>query len=335
MTSIEPAAGGRAPTRLFLTGGSGYVGRNLIRRFVADGVQVVALARSPETIATVSGLGAEPFAGDLFDPALAQGMAGCQALVHAAADTDHGAGVQARLRRINVEGTRAVLAAARTAGVSRVVLISTESVLLDGAPLHDATEDQPYPRHPAGAYSRTKGEAERLALAQSEPGFEVVAVRPRFVWGRDDTTALPQLAGAVRSGAFAWIDGGRYATSTTHVANLCEGVVLALARGQGGQAYFVTDGEPVEFRTFATQLLATQGLTPPDKTVPGGVLRVIATIGDALAALSGGRITGPLSRQVYATSAVEVTLNIAKARATLGYELVVTRAQGLVELEGA
>jgi nucleoside-diphosphate-sugar epimerase len=335
MSFNQPAAGGRAPARLFLTGGSGYVGRNLIRRLVADGVHVVALARSAAAAQTVSDLGAEPFEGDLFDPRLAQGMAGCDALVHAAADTDHGAGIEARLARINVEGTRAVLAAAKAAGVSKAVLISTESVLLDGAPLVGATEAHPYPRRPAGAYSRTKGQAERLALAQSEPGFVVMAVRPRFVWGRDDTTALPQLAQAVRSGGFAWIDGGRYRTSTTHVANLCEGVVRALEKGVGGQAYFITDGEPVEFRDFATRLLATQGLTAPDKAVPRGLLKAIATVGDALSAISGGRIQGPLSRQAYATSAVEVTVSIAKARAELGYAPVVTREQGLAELAEA
>ncbi|PLR20000.1 epimerase [Caulobacter zeae] len=336
MSFNEPAAGGRAPSRLFLTGGSGYVGRNLIRRLVADGVQVVALARSAAAVETVRDLGAQPFEGDLFDPRLAQAMAGCDALVHAAAaaDTDHGAGVEARLERINVEGTRAVLAAAKVAGVSRSVLISTESVLLDGAPLVGATEDHAYPARPAGAYSKSKAQAERLALAMSAPGFEVMAVRPRFVWGRDDTTALPQLAEAVRSGAFAWIDGGRYRTSTTHVANLCEGVVLALRNGAGGQAYFITDGEPAEFRAFATRLLATQGLTAPDKTVPRDLLKTIATIGDALAAISGGRIKGPLSRQVYATSAVEVTVSIAKARAALGYAPVVSREHGLAELAG-
>lgn len=335
MSFNEPAVGGRAPARLFLTGGSGYVGRNLIRRLVADGVRVVALARSAAAIETVRDLGAQPVEGDLFSPDLAQAMAGCDALVHAAADTDHGAGVEARLQRINVEGTRAVLAAAKAAGVSRTVLISTESVLLDGAPLVGATEDHAYPRRPAGAYSKSKAQAERLALAMSEPGFEVMAVRPRFVWGRDDTTALPQLADAVRSGAFAWIDGGRYRTSTTHVANLCEGVVLALKNGAGGEAYFITDGEPVEFRAFATRLLATQGLIAPDKAVPRGLLKTIASVGDALAAISGGRVKGPLSRQVYATSAVEVTVSIAKARAALGYAPVVSREQGLAELASA
>ncbi len=69
-----------------------------------------------------------------------------------------------------------------------------------------------------------------------------MAVRPRFVWGRDDTTALPALVEAARSGQTAWIEGGDYLTSTTHIDNLCHGVDLALRLGQGGEVYFLADG---------------------------------------------------------------------------------------------
>ena len=270
--------------------------------------------------------------GDLLDADLAAGMRGCQALVHAAADTDHGLGTERQLRT-NVERTRRVFEAARLSGIARAVHVSTESVRLDGKPLVDATEEHPYPRRPAGAYSRTKAEAERVAMSAAGPGFAVMVVRPRFVWGRDDTTALPQLAAAVSSGKFAFVDGGRYRTSTTHVANLCEGVERALALGASGQVYFITDGEPVEFRSFVTRLLATQRLTPPDRSVPRRLLRVIAGAGDLVGRLSNGRIAGPISVQSYATSAVEVTMDIGKARRELGYAPVVTIEAGLAEME--
>jgi nucleoside-diphosphate-sugar epimerase len=120
-----------AKPRIFVTGGSGFVGRNLIRHFIATGFEVVALARSARSVQVVTELGAMPFAGDLLNPAMAEGMRGCQALVHAAADTDHGPGT-AQADRTNLEGTRNVFQAARSAGISRAVHISTESVLLDG-----------------------------------------------------------------------------------------------------------------------------------------------------------------------------------------------------------
>lgn len=318
--------------RLFLTGGSGYVGRNLIRHFTAKGIEVVALARSARSAEIVRALGAVPFEGDLLGGDLSEGMVGCQMLIHAAADTNHGRGT-AEQNRVNLDGTRHVFDAARRVGVMKAVYVSSESVLLDGRPLINANEDHPFPRRPAGTYSRTKGVAERLARSLTAPDFSVVAVRPRMVWGRDDTTALPQLVGAATSGQLAWIDGGHYLTSTTHIANLCDGIELALTRGQSSEAYFITDGEPVEFRSFVTSLLETQGIKAPDKTVPRWLLRTIATIGDFLAEVSQGRIVAPISLQAFATSAVEVTVDITKARIELGYNPSVTRAEGLAEME--
>jgi nucleoside-diphosphate-sugar epimerase len=320
-----------AGQRLFLTGGSGYVGRNLIRHLVAQGVGVVALARSAQSAELVRSLGAVPFMGDLLSADLSAGITGCDWLVHAAADTNHGRGT-AEQARTNRDGTRNVFEAARSCGIKRAVHISTESVLLDGKPLVNAREDHPFPRYPAGAYTRSKGEAERIALASAATGFAVMAIRPRMVWGRDDTTAMPQLVQMARDGQLAFIDGGHYRTSTTHIANLCEGVSLALERGDSGEVYFVTDGEPVAFRTMVSSLIATQGIEAPDKSVPRWLLRAMAGVGDVLSNLSGGRIAAPITLQAYATSAVEVTLDITKAREQLGYRPVITMEEGLAEL---
>ena len=317
--------------KLFITGGSGYVGRNLIRHFVSEGWEAVALARSETSAETVRQLGAAAVMGDLASPTLVADMAGCSALVHAAADTNHGFGTKVQADT-NVEGTRRVLEAARRAGIARVVVISTESVLLDGKPLINANESQPFPRRPAGEYTRSKGAAEKLALAMSAPGFEVMAVRPRMVWGRDDTTALPQLLGMARAGQLAWIDGGTYLSSSTHVANLCAGVALALDKGRGGEAYFITDGAPLPFKTLIRDMLETQGVAVSDKSVPRALLRVMAGVGDFLASVTGGRIKMPLTLQAYATSAVEVTVDISKARRELGYAPVISREKGLAEM---
>lgn len=317
--------------KLFLTGGSGYVGRNIIRHFVAAGMPVVALVRSAKSAEIVTALGAVPVIGDITDANLAAAMAGCQLLVHAAADTNHGRATAQQLRT-NIDGTRNVFQAARAAGVSTALHISTESVLLDGSPLLNANEEHSFPSHPAGAYSASKGEAEQLALALAAPGFKVVVLRPRFVWGRDDTTALPTLVGAAQSGQLAFIDGGRYRSSTTHIANLCHAIALALEKGRSGQVYFITDGEPVQFRSFVTSLLKTQGITAPDKSVPRWLLRGMALVGDALGNVSRGRIKFPITLQEFATSAVEVTLDITKARTELGYQPVITVEAGFAEL---
>lgn len=322
------------PRRLFLTGAAGYVGRNLARRFLRDGAQVVALVRTPEAAARMAALGARPVQGDILDPGLVAHMAGCDGMIHAAADTDHGHGGPDQMRT-NAAGTETVLRAARAAGVRRVVHLSTESVLSDGRPLRNVDERRAYPAHPAGSYSRSKIAAEQIARSMAAEDFEVVILRPRFVWGRDDTTALPALVQAARSGALAWIDGGGYLTSTTHIDNLCHGVDLALRHGRGGETYFLSDGEPVVFRNFISALLESQGEPAPDKTVPRPLVRAVAALGDLIGSASRGRRPVPLTLQSFAASAVEVTLDIGKARRDLGYAPVVSIADGLAELSGA
>lgn len=317
--------------RIFLTGGSGYVGRNLIRHFVALGIEVTALARSDKSEQVVRALGAVAHRGDILGDGLAAGMSGCDVLIHAAADTNHGRATKEQ-QRVNEDGTRALMKAARAAGIRKAIHLSTESVLATGKPLVNVDETMPLPRSFAGGYSRSKAAAERVALASNAPEFAVVVLRPRFVWGRDDTTALPALTEAAQSGKFAWIAGGTYLTSTTHIANLCVAVERALVNGQGGEVYFISDGAPVPFRTFVSALLETQGLVPTEKSVPRGVVRTVAAISDMLASVSGGRITPPLTLQSYATSAVEISLDIGKARRQLAYAPVISREQGLQEL---
>src|SRR5437763_1473852 len=111
----------------------------------------------------------------------------------------------------------------------------------------------------------------RLVRTANSRGFGTVVVRPRFVWGVGDTNVMAALVEAVRRGRFSWIGGGRHRTSTTHVDNTVEGLVLGAERGAPGKVYFVTDGEPVVFREFVTELLATQRVEVPDKNVPRGV----------------------------------------------------------------
>ena len=113
--------------------------------------------------------------------------------------------------------------------------------------------------------------AEQVVRDANSDGFETVVVRPRLVWGAGDTTILPALVSAVEKKRFSWIGGGGHRTSTTHVDNVIEGLMLGAERGRPGGVYFVTDGEPVVFREFVTELLGTQGVTPPERNTPAPV----------------------------------------------------------------
>jgi len=314
--------------RVFVTGGSGFVGGRVIRQLRARKIEVAALARSDKAAAIVRELGAAPVRGDLDNAAAMQlGMAGADVVIHAAAHLgEHGP--LAESMRATVTGTENALAAARAAFVPRFVHVSTEAVLADGKPIIRADETRPRTTKPAGPYPLTKGLAEARVVAANRDGFSTVVVRPRFIWGAGDTSLVPKIVEAVKRGRFGWLDGGRYLTSTCHIDNVVEGILLAADRGSPGEIYFLTDGEPVEFRGFMTELLSAYGADPGDRNIPLWLARTIA-------GLTGWMKQPPISRTAIALIGQEVTVVDTKARRELGYTSHVSRAQGLAEIRSS
>jgi nucleoside-diphosphate-sugar epimerase len=320
---------------VFVTGGSGFVGGRLIERLRADGHEVRGLARSERAAQAIRERGGEPVSGDLDNlAALRSGSDGAELAFHAAAALGDW-GEPEEFERVNVQGTRNVLEACAEAGVRRFVHVGTEAALLAGQPLVEVDETAPLRPDSPALYSATKAKAEQLVLAANRDGFETVVVRPRFVWGRGDTSLLPTIVQMARSGKFAWVGGGHHLTATTHIDNTVEGLVLGAQRGRPGNAYFVTDGDPVEFREFLSKLLRTQGVEPPTRSIPAGLAGPLASASEtAWRALPlPGR--PPLTRFTYWVSGLECTIRIDKAREQLGYQPVKTRESGLAEMGAA
>jgi nucleoside-diphosphate-sugar epimerase len=165
-------------------------------------------------------------------------------------------------------------------------------------------------------------------VAANAGGLETVVIRPRFIWGGDDTSVLPEIVKKVKAGKFAWIGGGAYKTSTCHVANVVEGALLAAEKGTPGAIYFLTDGEPVELKPFLTEMLRTQGVEPGDRSVPLWVARLGA-------ALTGWRKQPMITKQEVALFGVEITVDDAKARRELGYTGAMTIERGMAEMKAA
>jgi nucleoside-diphosphate-sugar epimerase len=201
-----------------------------------------------------------------------------------------------------------------------------------GAPLVQVDESAPLRPDSRAPYPATKAKAEQAVRAADRDGFETVVVRPRFVWGKGDTTLLPEMVATVKSGRFAWIGGGRNLTETTHVDNVVEGLLLAAERGRAGEVYFVTDGEPVVFREFVTELLATQGVEPPDRSLPAWTAAPLARIAEGAWRLLPLPGAPPMTTFRAWLLTQECTIDISKAREELGYTPVVDREQGLAEL---
>ncbi len=207
---------------------------------------------------------------------------------------------------------------------------------MDGKPLVNVDETEPLKPDSPAYYPRSKARAEALVrAADADGGMETVVIRPRFVWGPDDTSLMPNIVGMMKSGKWAWVGGGHIQTSTSHVDNVIEGFLAGAARGRGGEAYFVLDDGDVDFRKFLTALVATQGVEAPDRSLPLGVAKPLAAVSETLwrTLRLGGE--PPITRFAVWVSAQECTLNDAKARDEIGYRPVISRHDGLAALAAA
>jgi nucleoside-diphosphate-sugar epimerase len=317
---------------VFVTGGSGVVGFATIRKFVSAGHRVRALARTDDAAQIVKAAGGIPVLGDLDnETALKAGMSGALAVVHAASQTAMYGAWEDYLRD-TVEGTRKVLEAAKAAGVKRFVLVSSEAVLADGEPIEGADETTPLPKKPIGFFSKSKAMAEEIVKTATN-GMETSIIRPALVWGIGDRRLLPGIVETMKSGQWAWFKGGHHKTSTCNAANAAHGIYLASGFAKGGEIYFVTDGPPVEFRDFLTKLVATQGLTAPNKEAPGFLGDALSLAFERAWKITGRTVQPPLTRTEVKLLFKEATVSDNKARQELGYEPVVSIDGGLEELQ--
>lgn len=312
--------------RVFVTGGSGFVGGHLIEGLAGEH-EVLAMARSDRSAATVEGFGATAVRCSLGEVPT-EALAGVDAVVHAAAYVEE-YGPRQAYWDTNVEGTRQLLAAASDAGVRRFILVGTEAVLFDDADLLDVDETAPVPPKHRFLYGETKAEAERLVLAANRDGFTTLSVRPRLVWGPRDASVLPAIKRMADDGGWVWLGGGRARTSTAHVANVVHALTLALTAGRGGEAYFITDGVETTYRAFLGGMAEAAGFTLPDRSLPAAPVRVAARLIEGLWRLLRIRSTPPLTYFAASMMSRSVTVRDDKARRELGYAPVVTPSEGM------
>jgi nucleoside-diphosphate-sugar epimerase len=319
--------------KVLVTGGSGFVGSEVIPHLVAEGHEVVALARSGASQEKVRALGAQPVSGELTDrAALEQAARECDAVVHMAAAFDMW-GDDAWFYQTNVQGTENLLAAAQAAGVSRFVYMSAASVIAGGVPASMVDERYTPPRSPDDAYSSSKLAAETRVLRANRPGFATMALRPPLIWGSGHYM-IEEVRRAAARGGWMWIGGGAHRLSTVHVRNLCQAVSAALARGQGGEVYFVTDGEAWPVRRFITAWMAQHGIRLPGRSIPrpmamrmaGGMARIWRAL--------RLRSAPPITPSMVYMLGVELSVSDRKAREQLGYAPVISIEDGLAGRAG-
>lgn len=320
--------------KVFITGASGFVGGATTRRLAAEGHEVAAMSRSESSDEKVRAAGASPVRCELSTVA-ADHMAGCEAVIHCAAFVEAW-GPRDAWYKANVLGTKAVLEAARAAGVKRFIHIGTEAAIVHGQHVRDADERVPLAPGSPYPYCATKAQAEALVIAANAPGdFETLVLRPRFIWGPGDTTLLPAIERMAAKGGWRWVDGGRAVTSTTHIDNLVHAIILALSRGEGGEACFILDEGTASMRVMISELAASRGLDLGDKQIPGWLAAAAGAVSETIWRLFGLSGEPPITRHAAMVMRRDCTLLGDKARSELGYEPVISREEGLAAMKGA
>lgn len=316
--------------KIFLTGGSGFVGSAAIHH-LSNSHEILAMSRSDSSDSRIRMAGGMPVRCDL-SSVQQEHLKGCDAVIHCAAYVGpHGS--KRDFHMGNVEGTRRMLQAATEAKVERFIHIGTEAALFTGKDLQQIDESYPFPKKNPYLYGSTKLAAEQLVRQANGSGLETLVLRPRLIWGPGDTSVLPVVLGMVQKGQFKWIDGGRALTSTCFIENLTHAMERSLTRGIPGEAYFITDDEIWTIRDFLTELLSTQGQPMPDSSIPGWLARTAARLVEGTYRFLRIKAEPPLLRFPTDIMSRECTLRIHRARQELGYEPRVSVKEGLAIMQ--
>ncbi|BDG07429.1 NAD-dependent epimerase/dehydratase family protein [Anaeromyxobacter paludicola] len=314
---------------VLVTGAAGLVGSHVVDALLRRKAVVRALLLPREPAARLLEAGVEVVRGDLGDPASLRGaVAGVDRVLHCAARTGPW-GPRPEYERANVAGLRALLEAARAAGVRRLVHVSSAIVHGTDAP---APRDESAPLRPEpNPYSWSKIEGERLLEAAArEGGLEVVVVRPGLVFGPRDAGSFGRFARMLERGEMVQIGDGRNHLPLVYVGDVAEAVVLASeAPGAAGRAYLVVNDEPVTQREYLAALAAELGVPPPRRRIPYRVALTLAQLAEALVRVSGRAGPPPLTRFGVRMLGGENRFVIRRAREELGFEPRVGLAEGV------
>jgi nucleoside-diphosphate-sugar epimerase len=302
------------------------LGGGVALALAARGDDVVLMQRRP------SGLGLPERLGDVADPdAVRAAVDGADAVVHLAARVGV-TGTWEQFVRSNVTGTATVLDAARTAGASRFVHVSSPSVAHSGAALVGAGPAPADPDRAHGPYARSKAVAERMALHAAGPA--VVAIRPHLVWGPGDTQLVGRIIERARSGRLVLVGTGAALVDTTYVDNAVSALLAALDRAPAlaGQAYVVSNGEPRPIGELVARICAAADVPAPTRHVPYRAARFGGAVVEAAWSLLRREDDPPMTRFLAEQLATAHWFDLRTTREALGWEPTVSLDEGFSRL---
>jgi len=306
--------------KVFVTGGTGFIGGEVVRQLRQRGDDVVCLVRNPEKGQKVAELGCEIAAGDLSDErAIRAGIEGCDAVIHAAAIYEVGipARERAAMKEANVGGTERVLGSALALKIPKVVYVSTVGAFGDtGGKVVDESYEHPG-KDFTSCYEQTKWEAHQVAKRLIGEGLPCVIVQPGGVYGPGDTSSIAVMLNEFLKGRMVAIPFPDLGICLSHVEDIATGILLGLDKGRPGEAYVIS-GPVTTVREAIGVVADLSGRKAPKRALPTGLLKALTPVGPVVGKMMGQ----PPNLRELISSADGVTFwaSYDKAQAELGYE---------------
>ncbi len=318
-----------------VTGANGFLGRYIVEQLRARGDRVRALVRrdAPELAA----LGVEIARGDVRELAtLLDAAAGVDIVFHVAAV----AGIWGPWKHyfdINFRGTVHVVEACLKNKVPRLVFTSSPSVTFAGTDQRDVDESVPYPESYLCYYPQTKAMAEQLVLEANSPELLTCALRPHLIWGPRDQHLIPRLLDRARSGKLRYVGDRTNLIDAVYVENAAAAHLQAadaLEPGSVvcGQAYFITNDEPVNCWQWIDEILALAKLPPVKKGISTRGAYVAGAVMEGLWTLLRRTDEPRMTRFLALQLGTSHWFNIAAAKRDFGYEPKISMAEGMRRL---
>lgn len=328
---------------ILVTGPGGFLGRYIVEQLIARGDSVRGLARGdyPE----LSALGVDMVQGDLADrETVAAACERVDCVIHVAGKV----GVWGKwfhYFRANIHGTLNILSACKQLGIERLVFTSSPSVTFAGRDQQGVDESVPYPTSWLSHYPHSKAIAEQMVLAANGEqvagggGLKTCALRPHLVWGPRDHHLVARLIERAKSGQLRRVGDGANRVDMIYVENAAEAHLLAadaLATDDSpvaGNAYFLSQGEPVNCWDWVDQILALANLPPVGKSISrSSAYWVGAALESAYWARRQWHKEPRMMRFVAQQLATDHWFDISAARRDLGYQPRVSTEEGMRRL---
>ncbi|MCK5686798.1 NAD-dependent epimerase/dehydratase family protein [bacterium] len=322
--------------KILITGGGGFLGRFVARQLRDLNNDVTILGRSPYPFMEKEGF--KCIQADICCPdSMTKALNGYDEVHHIASLTGISV-IREPFYRINVIGTKNIIDACIKNNIGKLIYTSSPSVVYYQDSNKPITEDTPYPENFLSYYPETKAIAEKMVLEANQPGkLLTVSLRPHLIWGPEDTNLIPRLLQRASSGKLRIVGKGNNLVDVTYVTNAAKAHCLASEKLKVGSpicgnAYFITNDEPVRLWDFINKIVTGVGIKKIEKKISYSTAKSLGIFFEFIYSLFKISAEPPMTRFLASQLATTHIYSCEKAKTDLGYKPETTVEKGLVHL---